>query len=543
MASKSRYSRQMIAGGNYYISPLRSIIETAFYGNNVEEVKSLKEAYELALNSPGTIVSDQEIKDAEKYGLEKASKILVFNDGKELARRGDLRRDYRDGKASPEEYERTIRETLYKNRGKKFYRATVYIGMHRDFMVKAHLMISQGSEAILFNWMLNFQALNPASQKAYQESLRFKDEGDIFLLALPEICPDDYPEGLSLYDGQSNVGFIGGLKFFAEYKKGSLSLAWAIAERNNYLPFHAGQKKVYLPEEKEVTCLYVGLTGSGKSIFMNHKHPQALSEDFLHDDALMISLDKGLSMSLEPSYYEKTKDMRLDLPIMDYILSAQNQGVTLDESGKKIITGWDLRNDNGRVILAQEAHENRVLYMENPPNIIFWLMRDPVLPPVLKVTCWDLALAFGASLSNINIKHSDSDLIKEAEPLTIQPFGNPFSTYPARKDYDRLRELIESYDIEVYILNTGYFMGIEIPKKVSLPITDNIIAGRGDFVAWNDFEDLQIMEIAGYKTDFDNINYKNYFRARIRERIAFLEKHSCPALGIKAMEKLLAQAL
>ena len=543
MATVSTYSREELSAGRHYFSPLRSIIETAFYGNNVSKVETLEEAYYLALQSPGTIVTDQEINNPDKYGLPHASKILVFNDGKTLARRGDLRRDYLDGKASPDEYEKIVRETIFQNRYKKLYHASVYIGMHRDFMVKAHLLLPEGSEALLFNWMLNFQHIDNHSQAAYEESLRFKDEGDIFIFALPETQPEAFPEGLSLYDGPGNAAFISGLSFFAEYKKGTLSLAWAIAERNNYLPFHGGQKKIYLPKDKEVTCLYVGLTGSGKSIFMNHKHSHALSEDFLHDDALMISLDKGQSMSLEPAYYEKTKDMPLDTSMLQYVLSAQNQGVTLDETAKKTISGWDFRNDNGRVILAQEAHGNRVLSMDNPPNIIFWLMRDPVLPPVLKITNWDLAAAFGATMSNIKISNTDSDLIKEAEPLVIQPFGNPFRTYPAKKDYDRLRELIESYEIESYILNTGFFMGIEIPKKVSIPIIDNIIAGRGNFINWNSFEDLKIMEIGGYKTDFENINYKNYFRARIRERIAFLEKHSCPASGIKAMEKLLAQAL
>ena len=37
-------------------SKTRSIIEAAFYGNNVVQVNTLKEAYNLAKNSPGTII-------------------------------------------------------------------------------------------------------------------------------------------------------------------------------------------------------------------------------------------------------------------------------------------------------------------------------------------------------------------------------------------------------------------------------------------------------------------------------------------------------
>ena len=38
--------------------PIRTTIETAFYGNNVIQVKDLKEAYALAKDSPGTVELD-----------------------------------------------------------------------------------------------------------------------------------------------------------------------------------------------------------------------------------------------------------------------------------------------------------------------------------------------------------------------------------------------------------------------------------------------------------------------------------------------------
>jgi phosphoenolpyruvate carboxykinase (ATP) len=272
---------------------------------------------------------------------------------------------------------------------------------------------------------------------------------------------------------------------------------------------------------------------------MNHKHNDNPEEEFLHDDALIISLNNGRGISMEPSYFDKTKDIKITDELMEYVLSAQNQGVTLDQENRKVLIVEDLRNDNGRVILSAGAHQNRVMSMDTPPDIIFWLMKDPVLPPVLKVTSDELSAAFGGTLSNIKIKITDSDLLKETEPLTIQPYANPFRTYPARKDYHRILKLISEQGIESYILNTGFFMGLEIPKEVSISIVDNIIAGRGEFLPWNGLENLEIMEIMGYKADFSNINYKNYFMARIQERVEFLKKSSFPEEAIAAMEKLL----
>lgn len=389
--------------------------------------------------------------------------------------------------------------------------------------------------------MLNFQEINEETKELYENSVKFKDEGDIFILALPHVKPENFPEGLTLFDGEGNVGVLAGVNFFAEYKKGTLSLAWAIAERNNFIPFHGGQKKYYLGKEKTSTALFVGLTGSGKSVFIKNKHKNNLEEELLHDDALIISLNNGRGISMETSYFDKTKDGKYSEEMLEYALSAQNQGVTIDQNNRKIIVTEDLRNDNGRIILAQEAHKNRVLSMDNPPNIIFWLMKDPVLPPVLKILSADLSAAFGGTLSNIKIKKTDSDLIKETEALVIQPYGNPFRTYPGEKDYYSIKKLILERNIETYILNTGFFMGTEIPKEVSLRILDNIIADEGQFSPWNDFSQLEIMEIKGYSAEFTDLGYKNYFKARIQERIDFLIKESYPEEAIEALKKLLRE--
>ena len=58
MSTKAYYPINEIGAGKVGFSTTRSIIEAAFYGNNVVKVNTLKEAYELAKNSPGTVVTD-----------------------------------------------------------------------------------------------------------------------------------------------------------------------------------------------------------------------------------------------------------------------------------------------------------------------------------------------------------------------------------------------------------------------------------------------------------------------------------------------------
>ena len=61
MSTKAYYPISEIGAGKVGFSKTRSIIEGAFYGNNVVKVNTLKEAYELAKNSPGTIVTDMPV--------------------------------------------------------------------------------------------------------------------------------------------------------------------------------------------------------------------------------------------------------------------------------------------------------------------------------------------------------------------------------------------------------------------------------------------------------------------------------------------------
>ena len=61
MATKAYYPISEIGAGKVGFSKTRSIIEAAFYGNNVVKVNTLREAYELAKNSPGTVVTDMPV--------------------------------------------------------------------------------------------------------------------------------------------------------------------------------------------------------------------------------------------------------------------------------------------------------------------------------------------------------------------------------------------------------------------------------------------------------------------------------------------------
>ena len=55
MSTQERYSSAELRKDNPKFSRVRSTIESAFYGNNVHEVTSVAEAYNLAKVQPGDI--------------------------------------------------------------------------------------------------------------------------------------------------------------------------------------------------------------------------------------------------------------------------------------------------------------------------------------------------------------------------------------------------------------------------------------------------------------------------------------------------------
>ena len=78
-----------------------------------------------------------------------------------------------------------IREAVYGTRFRKLYHAKAYIGLNEDFMVKAHLLVPEGEENLMYNWMLNFQHITDEYSKMYSKSKKMSNEGDILIFADP----------------------------------------------------------------------------------------------------------------------------------------------------------------------------------------------------------------------------------------------------------------------------------------------------------------------------------------------------------------------
>ncbi|MGN0466406.1 MAG: phosphoenolpyruvate carboxykinase (ATP) [Lachnospiraceae bacterium] len=563
MSTKAFYPINEIGAGKVGFSKTRSIIEAAFYGNNVVKVNTLKEAYNLAKNSPGTIVTDMPIKDGETFGLEKDAKVLLFNDGAVTGRYAAARRIKGEPGVDDAKLDKVVMDAVYETRWKKLYHAECFIGLDPEFMVKAHLLIPEGEENILYNWMLNFQYMSDEYVKMYKNSTPVGNgnEPDIYIFSDPQWFPKERPDvdfsclsdplTLCYFDTNQNCAAILGMRYFGEHKKGTLTMAWALANRNGYAACHGGQKEYTLADGSKFVASVYGLSGSGKSTLTHAKHDGKYPAiKVLHDDAFIINTDTCASIALEPTYFDKTADYPTGCPDNEYLLSAQNCSCTLDSEGKLQLVTEDIRNGNGRAIKSKLWSPNRVDKIDAPVNAIFWIMKDPTIPPVVKLKGAALASVMGATLAT---KTSSAERVAagtDLNALRIVPYANPFRTYPLVNDYEKFKKLVEEKDVACYIINTGDFMGKKVQKEDTLGVLETVVEGKGEFKQWGPFEDIEIMDWEGFVPDLTDKEYVKTLQARMEDRVKAVEKFATakdgydklPDEALNALKKIVEEA-
>ena len=539
MVTRRKFSPQEIRKDSSYFSPLKTIVETAFYENQVQAIKTVEEAYQLASAAAGTVVLDMPVIHTKELGLPSYARVLLTNSGAVVGRTAKARRIYGRDRQEDEHLLFLVRSAVYQAHQRTFYKADAVVGLDEDFMVCAHLMVPQEEINNLYSWLLNFQILDEEFKNRLRASKKY-EENDIFVFFDPKWTHPDYPEGLVYFDTNHNCAVILGLNYFGELKKATLTLAWGTAARNGYVACHGGLKIFRQNTDKEdYVASFFGLSGSGKSTLTHAKHDHKYDIKVLHDDAFIISVKDGSSIALEPSYFDKTNDYPTGHSEQDFFVTVQNCGVTLDENGRKKLVTEDIRNGNGRTVKSRFATPNRVDRIDEPINAIFWIMKDDSLPPLVKINDPLMASTMGCTLMT---KRSNAENVTGLhEDLVIEPYANPFRVYPLVEDYRKFRHLFES-GVACYIINTGFYMGKGISKEVSLDIIEQIVDGRAKFKPFGPLEGFEYLDYKGYAVPSFDDKYRQLIRERMQVRLNFLlafnQKYPKTALPVGAISRL-----
>jgi len=512
-------------------SSWRAMIEGAFHANSVRKT-NMRELYSLAIKQPEVVVTSEPFYKPEQFGLPKNTKILVSNDGGIVGRTARARRLVREMGAETDRFLSILGEAIYNLNRRPCLWLEGIVGIHPDFMIKAHLLSPETDAKNMLDWGINFSPWMRPWTDIYKKS-RVIDEPDILVLADPEWSHSEFPNGLVIIDEENNCIAILGLRYFGERKKGTLTIAWTIGVRHNMVACHGGIKKI---GNKPPVAVF-GLSGSGKSSITNsHDHAGTLRKDekvtVIHDDAFLIDLENNFTVPLEPTLFDKTDAVRFDDPEIKYFYSVQNLGVTQLPDGKKKLVPSDIRNPNGRCLKSRDMF-NHADFCERPGAVI-WLQKDPSLPPVAKVTSTGLAVAMGASLSTMRAKGVENVDPKELARLVIEPFANPFRVHPLKVDCEQFKRLFK-LGTSCYIMNTHAFglpgHEIDIPKELSLAIVTAIVRDEIKWKDWREFKGLMIPANGNelFGRDYDRkykppktTEYLEFLRERMQDRITYL---------------------
>jgi phosphoenolpyruvate carboxykinase (ATP) len=304
-------------------------------------------------------------------------------------------------------------------------------------------------------------------------------------------CPmPGYPnDRLIAVDLKSNITRVFNSDYFGESKKGGLRMWNNIVYNRGGLSLHAGCKVIPVDGENK-TVLIVGLSGTGKTTttFTTQLGSKPVQDDFL---ALMPG---GLVYTTENGCFAKT--FGLDPEFEPTIYNATTkpdaylENVSVDADGK--VDFFDTSyTKNGRTTWPFSYVDPWPADQLAPAEFLLILNRNEnIVPGVARLDRTQAAAYFmlgettGTSAGG---KDEDGKFLRV-------PGTNPFFPRDMADMGNRMLELLETRELQVYVLNTGRVGGgddHEGSKKVKIPHSSAIVQGIVEgTIEWQDDPDF-----------------------------------------------------
>lgn len=261
-----------------------------------------------------------------------------------------------------------------------------------------------------------------------------------------------------------------GTKYSGEIKKSMFSILNYLLPTKNILPMHSGANL----SKNGDSYVFFGLSGTGKT---------TLSTD---TETLIIGDDEhGLSsegiFNFEGGCYAKTFKLGKDTEPEIYAASSRFgsylENVFFDKKNYQIDFFNGSETENGRSSYPLEFLPERVVDGKGPiPKDIFFLSADAfgVLPPLSKLTP---ELAEKYFVLGYTAKLAGTEIGIKSPKATFSPcFGAPFMLRHPTTYANILKEYLEKYKINVWLVNTGWFGGeFGVGERFPLKITRDLI--------------------------------------------------------------------
>ena len=282
-------------------------------------------------------------------------------------------------------------------------------------------------------------------------------------------------ETFIIFHMAKKIAIIGGTEYGGEMKKGIFSVLHYLLPEEGVLSMHCSAN---VNDDNSNPAIFFGLSGTGKTTLSTDP-----SRPLIGDDEHGWS-DDGI-FNFEGGCYAKV--INLNPEEEPDIYNAIRQGALLenvvyDNNTLKIDFNDGSKTENTRVSYPIEHIKNSLSAKGMPsmaghPEKIIFLTCDAygVLPPVAKLNSQQAMYHF---ISGYTAKVAGTERGVTEPTATFSPcFGGPFLTRHPQVYAQLLKEKMEKFDVNVYIVNTGW-VGSNAQsgaKRFSLPKTRKIL--------------------------------------------------------------------
>lgn len=339
-----------------------------------------------------------------------------------------------------------------------------YIGDHPDARVRTRLIIEKENANIAAKQRLLYF---PADDGA---------EPEFTVIYTPSLAAPGYPnDRIIAVDLDAGVTRVLNADYFGESKMGGLRMWDALMYRRGGLAMHSGLKVVGDGAARRIG-LVVGLSGTGKTTttFSKTGGGAPVQDDFvaLFPDGKVYGTEAGtfakvygLTPESEPAVWHGTTQPGSYL-----------ENVAMDASG--VLDFHDKSHtENSRAVISAEDIPGMIYpaEVETADFMVILNRNASIIPAVAKLTPDQAAAYFMLGETTGTSAGGKA----EAGKFLRVPGTNPFFAYRHEWQANRLRELLDSTTMEVYLLNTGRVGGPEEDDrspKVTPAISAAIVA-------------------------------------------------------------------
>ena len=398
-----------------------------------------------------------------------------------------------------------------------------YIGSHPEFRTRARLIMESANANVAG---MQKQLYYPVDE-GYDPATWVPDTTVIYTPNLPAPgYPDDRVIAVDLND---NITRVLNSDYFGESKKGGLRMWNNIVYNRGGLALHAGCKVIPV-QDRPTAVLIVGLSGTGKTTttFTTQRSSKPAQDDFI---ALMPG---GKVYTTENGCFAKTFGLDPRYEPLIYRATTQPdaylENVSVDAAGK--VDFFDVSyTKNGRTTWPFSYVDPWPGNDVPPAEFLLILNKNEnIVPGVARL---DRAQAAAYFMLGETTGTSAGGKDEEGKFLRV-PGTNPFFPRDMADMGNRMLELLDSHELNVYVLNTGRVGGKdeEQSKKVTIPyssaIVEAIVSGTIEWVTDPDFG----YEVAASLPGVDDIEILQ--PRRLYERQGRLEEYNAMVTRLKS---------